>query len=327
MPIMTKTEAAGWRDYFALLEELRNFAVWQHEEDGEDLASGRRRPPRFVAVLEDEKAWSAFEKRVAALPITARYPIQMFDQVWGWARVQVNTANASKRLPVGETVVLGEVKRGEEGRASEVVAALVAAGHRASIEGDEETNGAGLLSLTPQNGGLTVRWSSGRAFRLYAWSEEGEPLHQKLQCGAVVVRACGSVEDDSARRRKPRADRLKRLTSWGEFSVWQSPKKEENRYLPYYEEAEEEVSSPETVVSTVGLFAGDGGSVEQLRLLHRPSHPKPNHIDLLDALEAGGRLVGSEFSWSLINKKGETVRRVDWRTVSALRKWGCLVTG
>ena len=53
MPSKVETASipALWADYFGLLDTLRESAVWRWDEDGQLLDDGRRKPPRFVAVV------------------------------------------------------------------------------------------------------------------------------------------------------------------------------------------------------------------------------------------------------------------------------------
>lgn len=150
--------------------------------------------------------------------------MQVFAETWGWARVQVNGATSSRRLPPGEAVPVGPVERGAEPAARDVIAALTAAGHTARVKAllEGEEGGPRVLEVVPGPGGLSARWGHGRAFRLYAWAPGGEPLHQKVSVGAVVVRGLlRGVEDASGRPRKTRADRLRLVTVWEGVGLWQ----------------------------------------------------------------------------------------------------------
>lgn len=203
-----------WREYFTVVETLREYAVWRHEEDGQRHAAGSNRPPRFVAVVADQAAFEGFQQRAVALAIlNTKWPIQTFDEVWGWGRVQVNSATHARRLQAGLPVTLGEVDRPED--AAGVLAALEAAGHQAVVAD-------GQLVVTPGPAGLTARQGGGRAFRLRAWAEDGTLLHDKLSVGVVVCRGVQrGIEDGSGRSRKTRADALVQVASWNGVTLYQ----------------------------------------------------------------------------------------------------------
>lgn len=68
-------------------------------------------------------------------------------------------------------------------------------------------------------------------------------------------------------------------------------------------------------------------SPDVLTLAHRPDKVRPHHHSLLDVLEAGGTLRKAGPEWALCGPGGEEVRRVDVRTVAALRRQGVLKEG
>lgn len=71
MPSIVETASipALWADYFGLLDTLRESAVWRWDEDGQLLDDGRRKPPRFVAVVDDVASWERLEARVQGLAV------------------------------------------------------------------------------------------------------------------------------------------------------------------------------------------------------------------------------------------------------------------
>lgn len=204
-----------WRDYFHLLDSLRGFAVWRFEEDGQPRENGTQRPPRFVAVVENPDRFAMYQQRAAEVShLQTKWPIQFFDEVWGWGRVQVNAASHAQRLNSGEPADMGEVKPSEQHQVMQVVRVLEEAGHRAGVHD-------GRLVVTPGAAGLTARSGGGRAFRLHVWSQDGHQLH-RLSVGAVVCRGVlQGIEDASIRPRKPRADTMTRLAGWGGVTLYQ----------------------------------------------------------------------------------------------------------
>lgn len=205
--------SAQWREYFALLDALRPRTVWRHEEDGELRPSGLQRPPRFVAVVESPERFAHLQQQTAALSdLRTKWPVQLFDEVWGWGRVSVGSGAHSRRLEAGLPADCGQVR--DQGQAARVVAALEAAGHSVTVAD-------GRLMVTPGAGGLTVRQGSGRAFRLAAWSESGKLLHAKLSVGAVVCRGVHQGIHESSGPRKRRADTLHQVAAWEGMGFWQ----------------------------------------------------------------------------------------------------------
>lgn len=205
--------SAQWREYFALLDALRPYAVWQHPEDGELRPSGLQRPPRFVAAVESPERFAHFQQQAAALSdLRTKWPVQAFDEVWGWGRVSVGSGSHSRRLEPGLPMDCGQVKDQEQ--AARVITALEAQGHGAMVAD-------GQLMVTPGAQGLTVRQGGGRAFRLAAWGETGEVLHSKLSVGAVVCRGVHQGIHESSGPRKTRADTMHQVTSWEGLSFWQ----------------------------------------------------------------------------------------------------------
>ena len=113
----SESSAALWAVYWGLIEEARAAAVWRHEEDGQLRPDGRRRPPRFVAVVEEARhleRLAARAQEVAGLP--GLWPLQVYAERWEWARVQVNAASHSQRLAAGVPAVVGAVERGQVAR-------------------------------------------------------------------------------------------------------------------------------------------------------------------------------------------------------------------
>lgn len=206
-----------WRDYFHLLDTLRDYAVWRHEEDGEQRANGNQRPPRFVAVVAHPDRFALYQQRAAEFAhLQTKWPIQFHDETWGWGRVQVNNASHAQRLTTGEPTDLGAVAEADQQKAAQVVSLLQAAGHRAEV-----MDGRLMVTSGPQ--GLTARAGGGRAFRLHVWSEDGHQLH-RLSVGAVVCRGVvRGIEDASSRPRKARADTMQRLVEWGGVTLYSKP--------------------------------------------------------------------------------------------------------
>ena len=133
--------SAQWREYFALLDALRPRAVWRHPEDGELRPSGLQRPPRFVAVVESAERFAHLQQQTAALSdLRTKWPVQLFNEVWGWGRVSVGSGSHSRRLEPGLPADCGQVT--DQGQAARVVAALEAAGHGATVAD-------GRLMVTP----------------------------------------------------------------------------------------------------------------------------------------------------------------------------------
>lgn len=319
MPILSTYESGLWKSYFGLLDTLRAYTVWKHEEDGELRADGwRQKPPRFIAVVEDQATFAHLQARaaeVAALP--TKWPIQMFDEGWGWGRVQVNDASASKRYPMGEVINLGPVEKNQDAAAREVVAALLVAGHQARLVKEKEGQ---HLEVTVGPGGLTTRWSSGRAFRLRAWSPAGDQLHDKLSVGAVICRGVlRGIEDGSGSPRKTRADKLQKIATWGEFSLYQPAGK---RPASTVKGAPSEPQFP-----LLDDYEADPSPLAILRL----GQPRerlsltPHQQMILSTLKEGGRLEQYGQKWKLYpaGRGGpQTVKRAE---VEALRTAGYLI--
>ena len=204
--------SALWREYFTLLDGLRTRAVWRHEEDGEPRPNGAQRPPRFVAVVEDSTRFAHLQEQVAAFAdLNTKWPVQLFDEVWGWGRVSVGTGTHSRRLEAGHAADVGAVK--DTGAALRLVAILEASGHQASVID-------GRLVVTPNLDGLTMRTTGGRAFRLSAWDESGTLLHSKLSVGAVVCRGVRQGIHENSGPRKTRSDTLEMVASWEGVTFW-----------------------------------------------------------------------------------------------------------
>ncbi len=216
--ILSPTLSVQWREYFSLLDSLRSFAVWQHEEDGELRPNGGQRPPRFVAAVADEARFVQFQQQAAAVAdLRTKWPVQVFDEVWGWGRVSVGVGSHAQRLTAGLPADLGEVTRADHKQVAGVIAALEDAGHGVRVAD-------GRLMVTPGPAGLTIRQGSGRAFRLHVWSEQGQPLHHKLSVGAVLCRGVlRGIEDTTGRPRKQRADALKLLAAWNGVGFYGLP--------------------------------------------------------------------------------------------------------
>ncbi|GHG13094.1 hypothetical protein GCM10017783_26130 [Deinococcus piscis] len=214
--IFSPTLSAQWREYFSLLNSLRGSAIWRHEEDGESRPNGGQRPPRFVAVVDDAAHFARFQAQAEALAdLNTKWPVQCFDEVWGWGRVSVGSGSRSQRLEAGLPADIGEVSTKELDKVAGVIAILEASGHWAAVAD-------GRLMVTPGPAGLTARLGSGRAFRLAAWSESGEQLHSKLSVGVVVCRGVlRGIEDTTGRPRKQRADALPKLTNWAGVNLYQ----------------------------------------------------------------------------------------------------------
>lgn len=213
--LLSQYESALWLDYFALIGTLREHAVWRHEEDGEIRPNGLRKPARFIAVVEDAGAFEAFRKRAETLAdLNTKWPPQFFDEVWGWARVNVGTGVHAKRLEAGLPVDVAPVKPEGREKALDVIQALEGAGHSAAVND-------GHLVVTPGVRGLTIRTPGGRAFKCRAWSESGEMLHT-LSVGVIVCRGIRQgVSEGGDGPRKQRKDVLHQVTSWGRISFWQ----------------------------------------------------------------------------------------------------------
>lgn len=211
---LSKEESARWRKYFHLLDSLREYAVWRHEEDGEVRENGLQRPPRFVAVVEDERRFRRLVGRAETLgEMTTKWPPQFFDEVWGWGRVHVGDGRRSARLPPGLQADVVGVGGDDLGRVTGLLSELALRGHQADVVD-------GRLLVVPGGDGLTVRQGGGRAFRLRAWSESGELLHT-LSVGAVVCRGVRQGVTEGGGPRKQRADAMTRFGSWDGVSFWE----------------------------------------------------------------------------------------------------------
>jgi hypothetical protein len=68
-----------------------------------------------------------------------------------------------------------------------------------------------------------MRHSAGKAYRLRAWSPDGEQLHGRMQIGAVVVRGVQRGVSAEQPPRKRRADTLQLICSWGELGFYDLP--------------------------------------------------------------------------------------------------------
>lgn len=205
-----------WASYQQFLWALRPHAVWRHDQDGEQRADGRPYPPRFVAVVEDREQLAAFGQRAAALAdLTVRWPVQVFPEVWGWARLAVNAAPSTRRFPVGEWVALGAVTSAEMDAAAAFIERMRAAGVEVKLQ--EQDGGEALRARAPFP--LTVRLSTGDAWRLRAYSPEGALLH-RVAVGAVVVAGLSGGVHVGTTPRKSRKDRLEQLGTWSGVSLW-----------------------------------------------------------------------------------------------------------
>ncbi|MFC6619769.1 hypothetical protein [Deinococcus radiophilus] len=211
--------SALWADYFRLLDTLRESAVWRWDEDGQLLDDGQRKPPRFVAVIEDAASWQRLEALVQELAVVqerTKWPIQLFNESWGWGKVSVTSAVSSRRVPPGEWLSLGVSDAASTQAAEEVVARLVAEGHKARVRQvkaqDGESGGIQLEVLAAP--GLSMRWGHGRAFTLRAWDTDGVMLHRKISVGAVVVRGVQQGIHLDQTPRKQRKDTARWVCRW-----------------------------------------------------------------------------------------------------------------
>ena len=219
-------EPASWASYFSLLSELRGVAVWRHEEDDQVLHDGKQQPPRFVAVVDDAAKWQQLVARVEELAQVqgrTKWPVQLFDEHWGWGRVSVTSAVSSRRVPAGEWLSLGVSDTASTQAAEEVVARLVAEGHKARFRQvspkDGSQGGIGMEVLAAP--GLSMRWGYGRSFALRAWDTDGTMLHRKLSVGAVVVRGVQQGIHLDERPRKPRRDAARWVCRWDDVDYYQ----------------------------------------------------------------------------------------------------------
>lgn len=211
---LSKEESSRWRRYFRLVRDLREYAIWRYEEDGKPKADGSQRPPRFVAVVEDERRFHRLMQRAEVLgEMNTTWPPRFYDEIWGWGRVHVGTGSRSVRLPPGlpADVAGVEPKKGE--LVAPVISALEARGHEARVAD-------GRLIVTPGPAGLTARQGGGRAFKLRVWSESGELLHT-LAVGAVVCRGVRQGITEGGGPRKQRSDALKQFAGFGGVSFWE----------------------------------------------------------------------------------------------------------
>jgi hypothetical protein len=216
---LTPAQAAAWRRYYTLLDDLRGSAVWEADqvEQAERLAQlGKRVPPRFVVALPDDRNFECMQRAVAELSeITPTWPVQLYNETWGWARVTVNDAYSSKVLQPGDVYEAGEVSATDRPAAQLVARTLRGRGHRVDV-GEQLVVHVGAQ-------GLTVRHSAGRAWRLRAWSPAGEQLHGRMQIGAVVVRGVQQGVTAEQPPRKQRADRMQHVASWSDVSFHDLP--------------------------------------------------------------------------------------------------------
>lgn len=210
---LNKTLSAEWREYFALLDRLRPYAIWRHEEDGELRPNGLQRPPRFVAVVKKKETFDQLHAEAESLAhLITKWPPQFFDEVWGWGRVTVGAGSHAERLAAGLPADIGEVKPKEQKKAAKVIKQLEAAGHWGQVAD-------GRLIITPGDSGISLRRGGGRAFRLQVWDEQGTALH-RLSAGVVVCRGVHQGIHEGGGPRKTRKDALTRITGWGEVSFW-----------------------------------------------------------------------------------------------------------
>lgn len=213
--LLNQYETGLWREYHQLVDTLRAYAVWRHEEDGLKRDNGLPMPPRFVAVLESEHTFKGYAKVADMVSeINTKWPPRFYDETWGWARVHVGTGVHSKRLKTGVPVDIARVTAETEQKAIEVIQELEVAGHSGIVKD-------GHLIVTPGPSGLTARESGGRAFKLRAWSEEGELLHT-VSVGVIVCRGIRQgVREARDAPRKRRKDSLQQVAAWEDVTFWQ----------------------------------------------------------------------------------------------------------
>lgn len=211
-----------WSEYFSIVDSLYERRIWRYdysEEGGFIREDGTRKPPRFVAVVENDAHWELLKQRVEEVKdLNTKWPIQLLDEHWGWGRVIVGEAQHSQRLKPDEYIALlplvDMVKNGDSA-AKQAIAVLEAAGHTGAVVD-------GVFMVRAGAGGLTLRQGSGRSFVLRGWSPAGDMLHSKLSVGVVVLRGCKlGIELEPRKHRKARKDALARFGGWESWDFYQ----------------------------------------------------------------------------------------------------------
>lgn len=137
--------------------------------------------------------------------------------------MSVTSAVSSRRVPTGEWLSLGVSDTASTQAAEEVVARLVAEGHRARFRQvkPQDGNQGGIELEVLAAPGLSMRWGHGRSFALRAWSPDGVMLHRRLSVGAVVVRGVqqGIFADQTPR--KQRKDAARWVCRWADVDYYQ----------------------------------------------------------------------------------------------------------
>lgn len=214
-------ENALWREYFSLVDSLYTRRIWAYdyeEEGGFTRDDGSRRPPRFVAVVEQDHHWEMLQARAAEVAgLKTKWPVQLLDEVWGWGRVMVGETQHAQRLEAGEEVALlplvERAKSGPQG-VKQAIATLEAAGHAGRVHD-------GALVVIAGPAGLTLRQGAGRSFVLRGWSPAGELLHPKLSVGVVVIRGCEKgIQLEPPKLRKGRKDALTKFGGWESWGFY-----------------------------------------------------------------------------------------------------------
>lgn len=192
--------------------QLRRLAVWR-AEDSVAPEPGLWPPERFVSVVEDGLLFGQLREQVTRIEAAYREIGQLrdprrrlpgfHDEVWAHAAVHVNQAYESHRVrehafPLGNVVAAAqwpELQAQLVAAHAEKMAQLQALGLRAAEIRGLTTDVPGqvqpALALEARRGQrFTVRRRTGRAYRLYASTNEGKSVRH------VRVRVVSSLMND-----------------------------------------------------------------------------------------------------------------------------------
>lgn len=220
--------------------QLRRLAVWR-AEDSMAPEPGLWHPERFVSVVEDGLLFGQLREQVTRIEAAYRDIGQLrdprrrlpgfHDEVWAHAAVHVNQAYESHRVrehafPLGSVVAAAqwpELQAQLVAAHAEKMAQLQALGLKvAEIRGlttDVPGQVQPALALEARRGQrFTVRRRTGRAYRLYASTGEGEP-RRNVRVGVVVVRGLLSNVREEHPQRASRRDALPGGVLVGRFEI------------------------------------------------------------------------------------------------------------
>ncbi|WP_221091193.1 hypothetical protein [Deinococcus aquaedulcis] len=214
--------------------------MWR-AEDSITPEPGLWHPERFVAVVEDGLLFGRLREQVCHIEATYREIGHLrdprrrlpgfHDEVWAHAAVHVNQAYESHRVreytfPRGNAVAAEqwpELQAQLVAAHAEKAAQLQALGLKvAEIRGlmtDVPGQVQPVLYLEARRGQrFTVRRRTGRAYRLYASTSEGEP-RRNVRVGVVVVRGLLSDVREEHPPRASRRDALPGGVLVGRFEI------------------------------------------------------------------------------------------------------------